>query len=109
LDKVKQALENSLCYISVWHVHEQKQQLIGFARAIGDGVFQAVLLDILVHPDFQNQGLGKRIVRALTERLQQLEIKEITLFASPHIVDFYHKLGFVCSPNNLQWMIWCGD
>jgi Tfp pilus assembly protein PilF/GNAT superfamily N-acetyltransferase len=109
LDQVKQALENSLCYISAWHIHEQKQQLIGFARAVGDGVFYAVLLDILVHPDYQNRGLGTRIVRTLIEKLQPSKISNITLFTNPHLVDFYHKLGFVCLPDNLQWMLWCDD
>ena len=109
LDKVESSLENSFCYITAWHLHNENQQLVSFARAVSDGVFHAVLLDILVHPDFQNQGLGKEVVKALIKRLQQSEIKDITLFASPHIVDFYHKLGFVSQPSNLQWMLWSED
>ncbi len=109
IDKVKQSLENSFCHIAAWHFHDEQQQLIGFARAVSDGAFHAALLDILVHPDFQNRGLGKRIVKALIEQLQESEVQNITLVASPHIVDFYHKLGFVSQPNNLQWMLWCGD
>ena len=107
LDQVKQALENSYSYVSAWHSHEGQEQLIGFARAVSDGVFHAVLLDILVHPHFQNRGIGKTIVQTLIKQLHDSKIKDITLFASPHIVDFYHKLGFVSQPNNLQWMLWC--
>ena len=108
LDKVEQSLASSFCYVTAWHFHNQQHQLIGFARAISDGVFHAVLLDIVVHPHFQNRGIGKKIVRASLERLQQAGIKDITLFASPHLTDFYHKLGFVAQPDNLQMMLWCG-
>ena len=105
LDKVQKSLDNSFCIVAVWHLQGEKQNLIGFGRAVSDRAFYAVLLDILVHPQFQNRGLGKKIVRTLIERLQSSEINDITLFASPHIADFYHKLGFVSRPNNLNWML----
>ena len=109
LDKVEQAIINSFCYVCAWHLVNDRRQLIGFARAVSDGVFQATLLDIVTHPNFQGQGIGKKIVQSLVKLLHQRKIKDITLFASPHIVDFYHKLGFVAQPDNLQWMLWSGD
>ncbi|WP_019507067.1 GNAT family N-acetyltransferase [Pleurocapsa sp. PCC 7319] len=109
LNRVQQALDNSFSYIAAWHIHNQEQRLIGFARAVSDGTFHATMLDILVHPNFQNRGLGKTIVTNLIEQLRQSGVKDITLFASPHIVDFYHKLGFISQPNNLQWMLWSFD
>ena len=109
LDRVQQSLDNSFSYVAAWHIHNQEQQLIGFARAVSDGAFHATLLDIVVHPDFQNRGLGKTIVTNLIKQLRQSGVKDITLFASPHIVDFYHKLGFISQPNNLQWMLWSFD
>ncbi|MCC0177472.1 GNAT family N-acetyltransferase, partial [Waterburya agarophytonicola K14] len=108
LDRVKQSLDRSFGYVAAWHIYGEKESLIGFARAVSDGVFHATLLDILVAPRFQQRGLGKKIVLALIEQLQQSQINDITLFASPHIVDFYHKLGFVSQPKNLQWMLWGG-
>ena len=108
LNKVEQSLANSFCCVSAWHSDNEQQQLIGFARAVCDRSFHAVLLDIVVHPDFQNRGVGKKIVRALIARLEEANIENITLFASPHLTDFYHKLGFVAQPNNLQLMLWCG-
>lgn len=86
--------------------HQEQQQLIGFARAVSDGVYQATLLDIAVHPDFQARGVGKTLVKTLTKQLQAAQIIDIILFASPHVTDFYHQLGFVTQPNNLQWMLY---
>ena len=109
LDRVKQSLANSFCHVSAWHSTNEQQQLIGFARAISDAAFHAVLLDVLVHPHFQNKGVGKKVVRALIEQLQQAKVKDITLLASPHVFDFYHKLGFIAQPGNLQWMLLCNS
>ena len=106
LDKVEQAIANSFCYVCAWHLVDDRRQLIGFARAVSDEVFQATLLDIVTHPNFQGQGIGKKTVQSLIKLLHQRKIKDITLFASPHIVDFYHQLGFVAQPANLQWMLW---
>ncbi|MGL5796102.1 MAG: GNAT family N-acetyltransferase [Waterburya sp.] len=107
LHQVQQALVNSFAYVSAWQIEQDEKQLVGFARAMSDGVFHATLLDIVVHPDFQGRGLGKAIATRLLQQLQQAAIKDITLFASPHLVDFYHQLGFVAQPHNLQWMLWC--
>ncbi len=109
LDKVEQAIANSFCYVCAWHLVDDRRQLIGFARAVSDGVFQATLLDIVTHPNFQGQGIGKKTVKSLIKLLHQRKIKDLTLFASPHIIDFYHQLGFVAQPGNLQWMLWSAD
>lgn len=46
-------------------------QLIGFARATSDGVFNATVWDVAVLPSWQRGGLGRalmeRIVKALVE------------------------------------------
>jgi len=109
LDLVKQSLENSFCHVTAWHKDQEKEQLIGFARAISDGIFHAVLLDIVVDPQFQNRGVGKAIVKTLIKQLSKAHVRDITLIASPHIANFYHKLGFVSQPNSLQWMLWNGS
>jgi tetratricopeptide (TPR) repeat protein len=106
LSKLEKAIQASFRYVAAWHVDREQQQLIGFARAVSDGVYQATLLDIAIHPDFQGRGVGKTLVKTLTKQLRAAQITDITLFASPHVTDFYHQLGFVTQPNNLQWMLW---
>ena len=106
LDRVQQSLDNSFSCITAWQINDRQKQLIGFARAVSDGTFQAILLDLVVHPDFQGRGIGKTIVKTLIQQLNHYQIQDITLLASPQIADFYHKLGFIAQPNNLQWMLW---
>ena len=105
LNRLERAISNSFSYIAAWYVYQDKQQLVGFARAVADGVYQATLLDIAVHPDFQGQKIGKAIVTNITKQLKAAQIADITLYASSHMTDFYHQLGFVSQPNNLQWML----
>ena len=107
LNKLEQALNTSFEYVTAWHIDGTQKELIGFARAVSDGVYQATLLDITVHPDFQGRGIGKAIVKTIIKQLHAAQIAEIALFASPHVTDFYHLLGFVSQPHDLEWMLWC--
>ncbi|MEL7007838.1 MAG: GNAT family N-acetyltransferase [Cyanobacteria bacterium J06588_4] len=106
LAKLEQAIEHSFRCITAWHVDQEQKRLIGFVRVVADGVYQATLLDVAVHPDFQGRGIGRNIVQTAIKQLNAAQIVDITLFASPQLTDFYHQLGFVAQPKNLQWMLW---
>lgn len=67
-------------------------KLIGAGRAVADGLDCSYLCDIVVHPDFQGQGIGKALVLKLTE-LSAGHAK-IILYANPGKEDFYRKFGF---------------
>jgi len=65
-------------------------QLIGFGRAISDGVYQAAVYDVAVIPEFQKMGIGKIIMQKILERLTGCNV---ILYASPGREEFYRKLG----------------
>jgi len=67
-------------------------RIVGAGRVVGDGIDTAYLCDVVVHPDFQGQGLGK----ALVLKLKELSAghRKIILYANPGKEDFYRKLGF---------------
>ncbi|WP_233488580.1 GNAT family N-acetyltransferase [Blastococcus sp. TF02-09] len=44
------------------------QDMVGFARAISDGVAFAYLADVFVLPEHRKRGLGRRLVNAMIER-----------------------------------------
>jgi len=67
-------------------------RLIGAGRALADGRDTAYLADIVVHPDYQGQGLGQRIVERLVACVQGH--RKILLYAQPGKEGFYRKLGF---------------
>lgn len=68
------------------------RKLVGIARAITDFSYCCYLSDLAVDRDYQNQGVGKELVRRVHERLGE-EISLI-LLASPIAMDYYPKIGF---------------
>ena len=67
------------------------QQLIGFGRAISDGLIQAAIYDVAVLPSYQGLGVGKQIIQKIVESLPGCNF---ILYASPGKELFYEKLKF---------------
>lgn len=68
-----------------------KDTLIGFGRALSDGVYQAALYDVALLPEYQGQGIGRTIVSELIKRNPRCNI---ILYAAPGKETFYQKLDF---------------
>ena len=64
-------------------------QLVGFARALSDGVCQAAIYDVAVVPEFQRQGIGAKLMETLLARFARFNV---ILYASPGKEDFYRSL-----------------
>ena len=86
-DAHRRAFEASHTAVFVY----QGGRLIGFGRAISDGVYQAAVYDVAVLPECQGQGVGKSIMEHLLERLAPCNV---ILYASPGKESFYRTLGF---------------
>ncbi len=106
LRKVKKAIEHSFLVVTMWQIRGTQRRLIGFARATSDYAFNATLWDVVVHPEFQSKGLGKAMMQFIVKKLRNEDISNITLFADPHVVDFYQRLGFIPDPEGIKGMFW---
>nr|QVQ56655.1 hypothetical protein [Erythrocystis saccata] len=106
LRKVKFALENSFLMVSIFQIKENNKNLIGFARVTSDGSFNATIWDVVIHPDFQGNGLGKLLMDYLVQELRKYDISTITLFADPEVVKFYKHIGFIVDPDGVKGMFW---
>ncbi|MBD2202839.1 GNAT family N-acetyltransferase [Calothrix sp. FACHB-1219] len=106
LRKVKKAIEHSFLVASMWQVRGNQRRLIGFARATSDHAFNATIWDVVVHPDFQGKGMGKALMKYVLKKLRSEEISNVTLFADPHVVDFYRTMGFMPDPEGIKGMFW---
>jgi N-acetylglutamate synthase-like GNAT family acetyltransferase len=89
-DQLFQAAYNSWCHIAIY----DNDQLIAFGRMISDGIYQALICDVMVDPNYQKQGLGKQIIEELLMKCKQSGIQSIQLFSAKGKQDFYKKLGF---------------
>jgi GNAT superfamily N-acetyltransferase len=65
--------------------------LVGAGRAITDWVNYALILDVVVLPEYQGKGIGKRIMKYLAERSKA---KNVLLHSVPGKEQFYKALGY---------------
>lgn len=88
-DLHQKAFENSYKFILIFAQHSEK--LIGCARMISDGCYQAAIYDVAILPEYQGTGLGRIIIEALLKDTRQLNI---VLYSSPGKESFYQKFNF---------------
>ena len=70
--------------------------LIGMGRVIGDGGLNFEIVDVAVHPDYQGQGYGLRIMEALMDYINEHapESAYVSLIADRGAPALYEKFGF---------------
>ena len=103
-NRTKKALNNSLLVLGLWRHNIWAPHLIGFARCTGDGVLTATIWDLVIHPLYQHNGLGKGLLDILTTRLRQMQVENVNLFADAKAVEFYSGQGWELEPQGKRCM-----
>jgi N-acetylglutamate synthase-like GNAT family acetyltransferase len=75
--------------ISVWN----DPDLIGFARATSDGIYRATIWDVVIHPDYQGAGLGRKLVQTVLSHPKLYRVERVYLMTTQQQT-FYEKIGF---------------
>lgn len=88
--QMEQAIAHSHPVVSVW----DGERLIGFGRATSDGVYRAVIWDIVVDHDYRRQGIGRKLVETLISHPHLQSVERVYLFTT-HQQGFYERIGFV--------------
>ncbi len=104
--RVRKALEYSLLQVGLWRHDQRMPKLVGFARCTGDGVVEATVWDVAVHPLYQRVGLGKQLMVYVLDQLKELELDRVTLFADPEVVGFYQDQGWELEPLQRRCVFW---
>jgi len=89
-EELASALKNSWFMVSAY----DGERLVGFGRIVSDGVYQAFICDLIVHPDYQRQKIGTQILGMLLEKCEA-ELPWVQLFSAEGKADFYKRFGFV--------------
>ena len=98
--ELQRAIQNSWWITAVY----DNDRLIGFGRVISDGIHHAFIVDLIVHPSYQNHGIGKYILKELINKCKSKSIRDIQLFAASDKYEFYQKLGFIKRDENAPGM-----
>ncbi len=99
------ALENGLVNVSALYDGE----LVGMGRLVGDGAMYWYLQEVIVLPEYQGHGIGRKIVNYLIEyaTAHSATGKFTTVggVSAKGKEGFYKKLGFDVIPNGIKKMI----
>jgi GNAT superfamily N-acetyltransferase len=82
------ALENSHTVVTAYN----NKNLIGLANSLSDGHLVVYYSHLLVHPDFQGLGVGRKIMAAMSSIYS--EFHQQILVADGRAIDFYSSVGF---------------
>ena len=94
---IRRLLAGSTVAITLW----RNGDIIGFGRATSDGIYRAVLWDIIVADELQRQGLGRKVVEALLASPKINKVERVYLMTT-NSSEFYRQLGFEkCAKQNL--------
>jgi GNAT superfamily N-acetyltransferase len=78
-------------------------RLVGFVHAVWDGGTHAFILDTAVHPDFQSRGIGRDLVRAVTDEAFKAGCYWVHVDYEPALTSFYENAcGFRPTPAGLR-------
>lgn len=95
-------LKNSLFSICIRE--KETGRLVGMGRIVGDGGTSYQVVDIVVHPEYQKQGLGKQIMEQLMAYINEKcdPLAYVNLIADVPANKLYEQFGFVeTSPSSV--------
>lgn len=86
-DSLQKNLNGSYAWCTAW----DGETLVGFMRALSDGVSDAYMLDLIVRNDYRKLGIGRSIVHALAGHLKEQGLEWIVCIGVPGSEKFYGK------------------
>lgn len=88
-DRLSIAFGQAGTVISAW----QNNTLVGLAEVLDDGELNAYIHYLLVHPDFQKQGIATHMINLIKQKYKNY-LYLIVICERPDTLPFYEKTGF---------------
>lgn len=87
-ERIKKMFENSDLIVTAW----DQQVLVGISRSITDWVWSCYLADLGIHSDYQEKGIGRKLVDLTKEKVGDQTM--VLLLSVPTAMEYYPKVGF---------------
>ena len=85
-------------------VDPESDDLVAFARTITDGVYKAMIFDIIVKVTWRGTGLGALLMETVLNDPALVNVKHRELYCLEDMVPFYEKWGFTDKLPGLYFM-----
>ena len=101
-DDIQKMLDFS--HVAIGLVDSETDELVGFARAITDGMYRAFIFDVIVKGSDRNRGLGFTLMNSLLENSLIQSVERIELYCPERLVSYYEQFGFSTDVNGSTLM-----
>ena len=96
--RAQRALDNSFYKKIAW----KDGKPVGMARIVSDGGYTYFITDVIVHPEFQREHIGSRLIADMLEYIKRDvmdgETVMVSLMAAYERESFYERFGFHTRP-----------
>lgn len=69
-------------------------KLVGYIDCVSNGITDAYIQDLMIHPDYQGQGIGTELMNRMIALLKERHIFMISVIYEESLKSFYKKFGF---------------
>ena len=81
--------------MSFYHIAVyEDDKLVGYIDSVSNGVTDAYIQDLMVHPDYQGKGLGTELMNQMIAYLKENRIYIISVVFEESLKPFYDRFGF---------------
>lgn len=99
IKQIEKALQNTIFTISAY----DGDNIVGMGRLVGDGAVIWYIMNLVIQPQYQRNGIGTEIMNQLLAFISKESIPEtnvtIGLFSAKGKEPFYEKFGFKIRPD----------
>lgn len=89
-EKFKKKLENTYFCVACF----AGDTLVGYVDVVSDGIDDAYIRDLVVHPDYQRRGIGSKLLDMVVKHIKSNGIKTVNVLFEQHLKEFYRKANF---------------
>ena len=87
-ESAEAALAQTSLLLTAWH----GDRCVAMLRVLSDGMYRALIEDVIVHPDYRGRGYGRRLIEAALTHPRVREVEGAFLFTD--LPAFYERFGF---------------
>ncbi len=71
------------------------ERLVGYVDVVSNGVTDAYIQDLMVHPDYQHHGIGRQLMQRILEHLRAEGIYMVSIiYGEAELQKYYEDFGF---------------
>ena len=83
---------------------DSDHNFVGFVRVLTDYVYKATIFDLIVHPNWRGQNLGRFLMDTVVSHPDLRDVEHFDLNCLPEMYKFYEKWGFTSEVGKLGFM-----